>query len=437
LVVDFSAQPASLEIFLRGSLGYLGLFILLRLRLKRESGTIGMADGAITSGKSGTLIRRNMRKELIAEDEILSYLRKQGLNDIARGKAAYMEGDGQIRFIADQKPESRPGLEKENQIEAAMFQRILVPMDGSSLAECVLPHILAIGKSFEAEITLLRVLDPVGAVTRPRPVDPLDWQIRKAEAETYLKSLAERFQGSGLQIDVEVREGKAAESVIEFARSSNADLILLSSHGQSGISGWNISSVVQKIILRAQTSVMIVRAYHPAIQELERMCYGRILLPLDGSQRAENVLPTAATLARQHKALVLVAHIVHHPEMPRRTPPAQEDIDLANQVVERNRVEAENYLHEIQSRLDARVETRLLVHDSASAALHALVEQEKVDLVILSAHGYTGDTRWPYGSLVISFIAYGSTPLLIMQDLPRGRIEPSLAELAAQERGGR
>ncbi len=318
-----------------------------------------------------------------------------------------------------------------------MFQRILVPMDGSSLAECVLPHILAIGKSFDAQITLLRVLDPVGAVTRPRPVDPLDWQIRKAEAETYLKSLAARFQGSGLRIDVEVREGKAAESVIDFARCNDSDLILLSSHGQSGISGWNISSVVQKIILRAQTSVMIVRAYQPAVQELERMRYERILLPLDGSQRAESVLPVAGALARQQNAVLVAAHVVRQPEMPRRTPPTQEDIDLANQVVARNRAEAENYLHEIQSRLDARIETRLLVHDSASAALHALVEEEKIDLVIMSAHGYTGTTRWPYGSLVISFIAYGSTPLLIVQDLPRDRIEPSLAELAAQERGGR
>jgi nucleotide-binding universal stress UspA family protein len=318
-----------------------------------------------------------------------------------------------------------------------MFQRILVPMDGSSLAECVLPHIVAIGKSYDAEIILLRVLDPVGAVTRPRSVDPLDWQIRKAEAETYLKGLVNRLQATGLRMNLEVREGKAAESVIEFARSSNADLILLSSHGQSGISGWNISSVVQKIILRAQTSVMIVRAYQPAVQELDRMHYERILVPLDGSQRAENVLPAASSLARRQEAVIVIAHVVEQPEMPRRTPPSQEDIDLANQVVERNRVEAENYLNEIESRLDARVETRLLVHDSASAALHAFVDQEKVDLVFLSAHGYTGGTRWPYGSLVISFIAYGTTPLLILQDLPRDRIDPSQAELAAQERGGR
>jgi nucleotide-binding universal stress UspA family protein len=71
------------------------------------------------------------------------------------------------------------------------------------------------------------------------------------------------------------------------------------------------------------------------------------------------------------------------------------------------------------------------------SSLHTQVEQEQADLLILSAHGYGGETRWPYGSVVISFIAYGTTPLLVLQDLPQERIEPSPAEIAAKERGGR
>ncbi len=165
-----------------------------------------------------------------------------------------------------------------------MFPRILAPLDGSSLAERVLPHIATMALAYRGEPTLLRVLDPTGAGTRPRPIDPLDWQIRKAEADSYLKGLATQFEEKGLRVNLEVREGKAAESVIEFARQVDASLIILSSHGQSGISGWNISSVVQKIILRALTSVMIVRAYQPAAQEDQQIHYRRILLPLDGSQ---------------------------------------------------------------------------------------------------------------------------------------------------------
>jgi nucleotide-binding universal stress UspA family protein len=291
--------------------------------------------------------------------------------------------------------------------------------------------------AFAGEVTLLRVLDPIGTATRPRAVDPLDWQIRKVEVDAYLKGLASWFQEMELRVKTEVREGKAAESVIEFARQTDASLIILSSHGQSGISGWNVSSVVQKIILRAQTSVMIMRAYQPAAQEVQQIHYRRILLPLDGSQRAECVLPAAQALAQHQDADILIAHVVEQPEMPRRTPLTPEDIELAQGVVERNRVEAARYLDEIKSRLDRKVETRLVVHDSTSAALHELVAQEKADLVMMSAHGYTGGTKWPYGSLVISFIAYGTIPLLILQDLPRDRMEPSQAEMAAQEHGGR
>lgn len=318
-----------------------------------------------------------------------------------------------------------------------MFNQILVPLDGSSLAESVLPHTVAIGKASGADINLLRVLDPVGAATRPISVDPLDWQIRKTEADNYLRSIAKQLEEVGVRATTTVMEGKAAESVIEYAHDNQSDLIILSSHGQSGISGWNVSSVVQKIILRIRTSVMIVRAYHPAPEALDSLRYRRILAPLDGSQRAEFVLPVVSALAREHESLVLLAHVIKKPEMPRRTPLSHEDVELLNQVTERNRQEVSRYLEEISGRMDVNVETRLLVSERVAGSLHIQVEQEEADLVILSAHGYSGETRWPYGSVVISFIAYGTTPLLVLQDLPSDRIEPSSAELAAREHGGR
>ena len=124
--------------------------------------------------------------------------------------------------------------------------------------------------------------------------------------------------------------------------------------------------------------------------------------------------------------------------MPRRTPLSAEDSELAERVVERNRSEAEQYLDTVCAQLPpATVETRLLVAPSTSAALHELVEQEGIDIVILSAHGYSGQVRWPYGSLVTSFIAYGSTPLLIFQDASPEQIAPTHAELALEKVGRR
>jgi nucleotide-binding universal stress UspA family protein len=89
--------------------------------------------------------------------------------------------------------------------------------------------------------------------------------------------------------------------------------------------------------------------------------------------------------------------------MARQMPPAAEDIDLADQVVARNREEAGHYLEQVKSRsylegID--VQTHLITSDNAAAALHQLGEQENIDMVTLSAHGYTGNLQWPYGSMV-------------------------------------
>jgi nucleotide-binding universal stress UspA family protein len=318
-----------------------------------------------------------------------------------------------------------------------MFERILVPLDGSILAECVLPHAAALARAYNSEIMLLRVQDPANTLTRPRPVDPLEWQFRKAEAETYLQEIAGRLHSIGLQTRFDLLEGRAAESIVMFAHNHDVNLILMSSHGQSGLSPWNISSVVQQVIFRAKRSVMIVRAYEPGQGEIGELHYQRLLLPLDGSQRAEGALPVAESLARACGSQLLVAHVVRQPEIPRRTPPMQEDLDLANSLTERNRDEALKYLVELKSWLDIPVETRLLTSERVYTALHELAEAEEVDLVILSAHGYSGDSNWPYGSMVISFIVYGITPVLILQDIPEDRIQLTRAELAARKFGRR
>ena len=296
-------------------------------------------------------------------------------------------------------------------INNEMFRNILVPLDSSPLAEIVLPHAQTIAQVSNARVHLLHVLERSSEGRQQSGVDPFDWQIKKAQVETYLNELSVRLEKAGLQVEVHLAEGNAAESVIDFAHSHDIDLIILSSHGQSGISGWNVSSVVQKIILRAYTSLMIMRAYQFVDRTPDQARYRRILVPLDGSQRAECVIPVAAALSRSQQASLILTHVVRQPEMPRRTPPSQEDIDLSNRITERNRQEAEGYLADLANRLDVPIETRLMISSDVYGSLHNLAEQEVVDLVALSAHGYTGGMQWPYGNVVVSFVAYGSSPL--------------------------
>ncbi len=317
-----------------------------------------------------------------------------------------------------------------------MFKRILIPLDSSKLAECVLPHLVAIARVCEPEVQLMRVSEPFGVTARLRMIDPVDWQIRKAEAESYLLEIASRLQNAGLGVSTTLYDGRPAEQIIEVAHAWDADLILMSSHGQSGISPWNVSSVVQQVILRANRSIMIIRAYQPATTDLTDLCYRKIFLPLDGSLRAEMPLTLAESLARAYSSEILVAHVVRQPELPRRTSASQEDLLLVSQLTERNQAEAIKYLEDLKSRIGVTIQTKLEVSPSISRSLHQIADENNVDLTIICAHGYSGDTRWPYGSVGLGFIVYGSTPLLILQDLPTNRIEPTQAEFAAREAGG-
>jgi nucleotide-binding universal stress UspA family protein len=278
-------------------------------------------------------------------------------------------------------------------------------------------------------------MDASSQATWHRVVDPLNWQIRKVEAETYMRDLSLRLQEAGLRAEVQILEGQEAEQVIEFARANDVQLVIVSSHGQSGLSDWNLSSVVLNVILRVRTSIMVVRPYQPTSGGVTGLRYRRLLVPVDGSQRAECVLPVASTLARAHEAQILLAQVIQRPAMPRRTLPTREDVKLADRIVERNRMEAIQYVDELQSQLSGKVEARVLVSDDAVVALHDLADQEKIDLILLSAHGYSSLTQWPFGSVARGFIVYGTTSLLIVQDLPQNKTELTMAEVASREHG--
>jgi nucleotide-binding universal stress UspA family protein len=317
-----------------------------------------------------------------------------------------------------------------------MFKKILVPLDGSSLAENVLPHAVALARAYEAHCTLVRVLEAEQTGAQVQPVDPLYWRMNKAEAEAYLEEQATRLRSAGLEVDSVVMEGKSAPRIVELAQTTEANLIVMSSHGQSGLSRWNVSSVVHKTIQHSRISIMITRAYRSVAENLTDLLYKRILLPLDGSQRAECALPPVTTLARSHDAQLLVAHVVAKPTMLRHPPASEEGEALAERVVEYNRQAANHYLDQLESRLAIEFEPHLLVSEDVTASLHELANTQDVDLVVLCAHGYSGRRKWPYGSVATSFIEYGATPLLIIQDLPPEEVELTEAEVAAEEHTG-
>jgi len=170
---------------------------------------------------------------------------------------------------------------------------------------------------------------------------------------------------------------------------------------------------------------------------LEREGYGKILVPLDGSQRAENVLASATILADFCDAHLLLTHLVLQPEIISHTALTPSEHELINEITAVNKQKANQYLEGIRSRTKEDIDLHLHVEVGHSVEeIHELVENEDVDLVVLSAHGQSGNPKWPYGSVALSFVAYGTTPLLIIQDISRQEAQESRAEIAAREEKG-
>lgn len=321
-----------------------------------------------------------------------------------------------------------------------MINHILVPLDGSTLAECVLPHITAIAPVTNARVTLLHVMQPLQNGRASSAVDPIEWHLQKQNSEKYLDQIVSQLNQSGLLgVERVILEGNPANSVVDFARNNNVDLIILSTHGQSGLSSWNVSSVVQKILLRSYKSILLVRAYVPSSAEVTKVRYKRLFLGMDGSPRSEFALPFAISLAQFHKSQLILETVIEKPQTIGRMPLSGEDEELINRFVEKNYEAATHYLEQLVTQFstkDLKIKAHVSIGDHAIAILHDLAEESNADLVLLVAHGHSGERRWPYGSVATSFIAHGNGSLLIMQDLPDTEIHPTRAEMAIRESQG-
>jgi nucleotide-binding universal stress UspA family protein len=314
-----------------------------------------------------------------------------------------------------------------------MLDRLLVPLDGSPLAECVLPHAITIAKAFNSQITLAHILEQPSASLQLPKADPLDWYLKRSAANLYLDTVQARLEAENLSVQTMVIEGDAAEKIVDLTRSTQADLLILSGLGEIGVHGGGVSSLAQHILQHVRISTLIIRTNQTSPPSTDELRYQKVLIPLDGSQRAGSALVMATAFAKAYASELLLVHVVSKPEMARQMPPSQEDAELIARFIERNHEEGRQYLEQTQARLPAHTQTRLMVSDNVAATLQSISEQEQIDLLILSAHGYSGEARWPYGSITNRFITNGTTPLLIVQDLQGQSTEFARTEAETQQ----
>ena len=147
-----------------------------------------------------------------------------------------------------------------------MYRKIMVPLDGSALAECVLPHVEAIaGGCPVRELVLLRVVEPERVYSvSDSPIDPnlaaARESERRREADDYLRSVADRLDEPGLVCEVKSIVGRVAESLVDYCIDNSVDLIIIATHGHSGVTRWVRGSVADKILRSSTIPVLVIRA---------------------------------------------------------------------------------------------------------------------------------------------------------------------------------
>jgi nucleotide-binding universal stress UspA family protein len=311
------------------------------------------------------------------------------------------------------------------------MKMILVPLDGSILAEQALPFVSTVARLLDARICLLRVVADsvesgllantivatygVGAplaAQQARQAHSLE--LLSQNAERYLDSHAALLRADGLDVVVDVRYGRAADVIVDAALNQHVILIALASHGYSGLKRWALGSVADNVVRATSIPVLIVRGRAPTRTPV----LSRIMVPLNGSPLAHQALPLATELARSaHAELLLVQAITPattdypgfatHDE--RRPQLGNTQTALRHQTTSTiDTLAAELRIHEVDVRthlVNGHV-AEVLVHEAAHCG---------VDLIVMATHGYGGLRRWALGSVADTVLHATTTPLILVR----------------------
>lgn len=307
------------------------------------------------------------------------------------------------------------------------IQHILVCLDGSADSAICIAYALSLANTFDSAVTLLHVMQHRDDRFGPHTTDALGWEISRQEAKARLEQMErEAALTSGRRIGVRLAEGNPAERIVALSRELGVDLVVLGTHEQGHHPAWELGSTAQQVLAAARSSVLIARgsavpsAFVPP---------KRILVPLDGSLRTESVLPTAESIAKAHGARLVLIHVVAEPT-PTCVLAVPEDLQLARDLATRLEAQATRYLEALRHQVgydESMVDTRVARQADKRQFLVELSESERIDLIVLSAHGSTCNVARPFGSVTAHLLTHSRVSLLVIQDLSKSEL-PSNGE---------
>ena len=301
---------------------------------------------------------------------------------------------------------------------ASTGPRILVPLDGSPLAEQALPYAAALGGE-GAELTLLQIIPNGGELPMflERLAEPLEEVRARYEAASRedVARAARAWLGDRPHVRLEVGIGDPAEQIVRWAAARDVELIAMASHGRGALGRWTFGSVADRVVRAARVPVLVVRPRDAPTEPGVPPAIRRVVVPLDGSALALEALPTAARLASR---LALPIHLVRSVPPSESLPPvvveAPYPTSLYEEMFQAARLDAARTLREAAARLGetgAAVSEEVLPGPAAAAIIDATGPH---DVVVLTSHGRTGVRRWLLGSVAEKLVRLGTAPTIVV-----------------------
>ncbi len=279
---------------------------------------------------------------------------------------------------------------------------ILVPLDGSPLAEQALPHACRLALMADAGLLLVRAAAPV--------VDPDTGVASRSSvqhAEAYLHAVRERLRTDGFTVEIASLFSNPVPGILRVARTHAVTAIVMSTHGRTGLRRMVLGSVTEQVVQESNVPVLVISGDSPSIAKVDR--YQQILVPLDGSGFAEAALATFKKLRINAGAEIVLLRSVQPPSS------APQDQRLTHDL-EQRRDEARNYLERVAtSVLNGRTYRVLAPVGRPAEAILTAVADHEIDLIVIATHTRHGRIRFSPTSVAGQVLQNSGTPVLVVR----------------------
>jgi nucleotide-binding universal stress UspA family protein len=289
-----------------------------------------------------------------------------------------------------------------------MYTKILVPLDGSRLAEQILSYACLLADAYRIPLELLRVEDP--------DIRPPFWP--QPPPRDYLEEVSAMYLSQSRRIEHVQQVGKPAEVIVDRGKGDPTCLIAMATHGLSGMRRWLLGSVASKIVQSAKNPLLLVRPIEdPAGHPAEQIQIKTVIVPLDGSTLAEKILPHVVSLAR---SLSLEVNLTRVYTIPRELCVVGDGLymDTLTRGREAIKKEADDYLRgKTQSLQEAELKRVIAVGMQGDPGVEIvdLARRTPNCLVAMSTHGRSGVGRWVLGSVAEKVIHHSRDPVLVIR----------------------